>query len=225
MEVVGVFLRVLTALCPCRYAVIPACADLIVQDGGIEACVCALRANTSRLGVVQSATNTLAQLATSDAGAIAVAKKGGSRQILNTMLVCVSVCVCVCVCVSVVHVCVCVCVCSVCRAHACVVSVCAHVWFGQANAGTPGFAAGMNSMLAVLQRIAVQPDGADMLIKQVWFCLLRLCSPAKTTPQLSVCRAFIAGKCQLRHLVHVGQPGRSGAVHHVVPCVGKVGHP
>ncbi len=58
---------------------------MIVEEGAIEACVAALRANMNDTEVVASAVNTLLQVAATDKGAVAVAKHGGTRQIIATV--------------------------------------------------------------------------------------------------------------------------------------------
>jgi hypothetical protein len=59
--------------------------DKVTEDGGVESCVAALRANTTNVEIVSSAFNTLLQLAASDEGAVAVARHGGSRQVMATV--------------------------------------------------------------------------------------------------------------------------------------------
>ena len=56
-----------------------------MNEGGIQACVTAMRANQTDLQVCQDAVNTMVQLARTDAGAVAVAKQGGTRQVINTV--------------------------------------------------------------------------------------------------------------------------------------------
>ena len=67
------------------YAQIPSCATIIINEGGINACVTAMRANQTDLQVCQDAVNTMLQLAGTDEGAVAVAKQGGTRQVINTV--------------------------------------------------------------------------------------------------------------------------------------------
>lgn len=62
-------------------------ASLIIEEGGIDACVCALRANQNRLDVVRACTAAMITLARKDDGAIAIARQGGTRQIINTIQV------------------------------------------------------------------------------------------------------------------------------------------
>lgn len=63
----------------------PGAADQIAEEGGVEACVSALRANTTSTEVVASAFNTLLQIASTDKGSVAVAKHGGTRQVIATV--------------------------------------------------------------------------------------------------------------------------------------------
>ena len=59
--------------------------DKVTEEGGVEACVSALRANATNIEIVTSTFNTLLQLAASDEGAVAVARHGGSRQVMATV--------------------------------------------------------------------------------------------------------------------------------------------
>jgi hypothetical protein len=68
------------------YGALPETKDAIIEDGGVEACVAALRANTSNSGITASAAQTLIQLAESDKGAVSVAKHGGTRQVIASVL-------------------------------------------------------------------------------------------------------------------------------------------
>ncbi len=68
------------------YAQMPECAQEISEGGGVEACVCALRANENDEAVVRSTTNTLLQLAAGARGAVAVARLGGTRQVISTIM-------------------------------------------------------------------------------------------------------------------------------------------
>jgi hypothetical protein len=64
---------------------IKSCAELIVSDGGVEACVCALRANPNKMAIVMSACNVLLRLCDTTEGSVAVARQGGTRQIIQTI--------------------------------------------------------------------------------------------------------------------------------------------
>jgi hypothetical protein len=64
---------------------IKSCAESIVADGGVEACVCALRANANKMGIVTSACTALLRLCDTTDGSLAVARQGGTRQIIQTV--------------------------------------------------------------------------------------------------------------------------------------------
>jgi hypothetical protein len=57
--------------------------EIIAEEGGVEACAAALRANSSNVALIISAFNTMLQISSSDDGAIAVAKHGGTRQVIS----------------------------------------------------------------------------------------------------------------------------------------------
>ena len=59
--------------------------DKVAEDGGVEACVAALRANATNVEIVSSAFNTLLQISASDSGAVAVARHGGTKQVMATV--------------------------------------------------------------------------------------------------------------------------------------------
>ncbi|KAA0148343.1 hypothetical protein FNF29_06730 [Cafeteria roenbergensis] len=59
--------------------------DFITEIGGIEACIAAIRSNPSSLGVANVASSALLQIASTATGAIAVAKNGGTRQLVTTI--------------------------------------------------------------------------------------------------------------------------------------------
>lgn len=60
-------------------------SEFITEVGGVEACVAALRSNPSSVRVAEVASNTMLQLASTAAGAIAVAKNGGTRQLVASI--------------------------------------------------------------------------------------------------------------------------------------------
>lgn len=118
------------------FAALPDMTDFVTEDGAVEACAAALRANTNNADIVTDALSTLLQLSESDKGAVAVAKLGGTRQVIATV---------------------------------------------HANAGTPNFLAPMQRSLALLQRVALTSEGAELLIKQV---CLRCALVAPTPPSV-----------------------------------------
>lgn len=60
-------------------------ADLVAECGGIEAVVAALRLYPTREDIISTGSDILLKLAGSDAGAVAVARNGGTRQIIQTI--------------------------------------------------------------------------------------------------------------------------------------------
>lgn len=67
------------------YAALPDAIDGVIDDGAVEACAAALRANANNADIVTDATTALLQLSESDKGAVAVAKLGGTRQVIATV--------------------------------------------------------------------------------------------------------------------------------------------
>jgi len=68
-----------------KFAAVPEALDTIVEEGGVEACVAALRANTTQADVALSAMNTMLTIAATDKGSVAVARHGGTRQVIATV--------------------------------------------------------------------------------------------------------------------------------------------
>ena len=62
-------------------------AEAIMEEGGIEACVCAMRANTNKMDVVKSSARVMLKLSHLNGGPVAVARQGGTRQIINSIQV------------------------------------------------------------------------------------------------------------------------------------------
>jgi hypothetical protein len=68
-----------------NFSTIDACAQRITEEHGIEACTALLRANETDVAIIGPAVETLLQLSRTDEGAVAVAKHGGTRQLINTL--------------------------------------------------------------------------------------------------------------------------------------------
>ena len=62
-------------------------ASIIMEEGGIDACVCAMRANVNKLEIIKSASKVMLKLSHLPGGSVAVARQGGTRQIINTIQV------------------------------------------------------------------------------------------------------------------------------------------
>ena len=58
-----------------------------MEEGGIDACVCAMRANVNKLEIIKSASKVMLKLSHLPGGSVAVARQGGTRQIINTIQV------------------------------------------------------------------------------------------------------------------------------------------
>jgi len=99
----------------------PSCVGSILNGGGVEAIAAAIRANPRNVLLVDAAAQTYLRLAATDGGAVALAKHGGTRQVIANIL---------------------------------------------ANTNTPRFHGPMKKMLQLLANVAVESEGADMLMKQ-----------------------------------------------------------
>ena len=67
------------------FAALPEMRDSVIDDGAVEVCAAAMRANTNHAGIVTDATSMLLELAESDKGSVSVAKLGGTRQMIATI--------------------------------------------------------------------------------------------------------------------------------------------
>jgi hypothetical protein len=59
--------------------------DIVVHQGGIEACVSAMRAHQTGLAVARAVNNALTKIAAAPKGATAVATRGASRQLMRAL--------------------------------------------------------------------------------------------------------------------------------------------
>lgn len=67
------------------FSTIESCARIITDEHGIEACAAVLRANTTDSEIISAAVETMLRISSTDAGAVAIAKHGGTRQLIATI--------------------------------------------------------------------------------------------------------------------------------------------
>lgn len=67
------------------FSTIEACAKTITDEHGIEACAAVLRANPSDSEIIGAAVDIMLRISSTDEGAVAVARHGGTRQLIATI--------------------------------------------------------------------------------------------------------------------------------------------